>query len=303
MVGKIIERLAEMNYYSARAFYKYKLRQSCLKYTNAPLLVYQMGKVGSETVASSLSVLKLDMPIYHVHYLSESLVSETEENRRKYFHTEKYHLLKRPWLYQFLQGEISKGLEGRRWKIITLTREPVARNLSAFFENIEFKPVGVNNGYEIKSDYYGIEPTIVTIDDLSKLMDLFFDRLKHDAPLVFFDRELKGVFDIDVFSSEFPISKGYAIYEGNKADVLLIRLENLNECAQDAFKEFLNIDNFTLINTNTAAEKTYDPVYRKFKNNIALPDSYIDKLYNSKYMRHFYSKAETEEFRKRWRRT
>jgi hypothetical protein len=104
-----------------------------------------------------------------------------------------------------------------------------------------------------------------------------------------------------VFSSDFPKSKGYKIYEGDKVDILLIRLENLNQCAREAFKDFLNIDNFTLINTNIGSEKDYAPIYKKFRDAIALPDSYIDEMYNSKYARHFYTEAEINKFRARWR--
>ena len=193
-------------------------------------------------------------------------------------------------------------MNGQKWRILTLTREPVARNLSAFFENIEFKQMDGNDQYEIKSDYYRFGPTIIHLNDLQNLTDLYFEKIIHDAPLVFFDRELKGVFGIDVFSSEFPRSRGYNIYETKYANVLLIRLENLNSCVKDAFKDFLDIDDFSLINTNTGAEKDYAPVYKKFKDSIELPDSYIDKLYNSKYTKHFYSQDEIEKFRKKWRR-
>ena len=135
------------------------------------------------------------------------------------------------------------------------------------------------------------------------LRDLFFDRLNHDSPLVFFDRELKGVFGVDVFASEFPKSKGYKIYEDEKADVLVIRLESINDCAEEAFKDFLDINNFTLVNTNIGREKIYASIYKEFKETINLPVSYLDKFYNSKYMRHFYSEAEIEKFRAKWYRS
>jgi hypothetical protein len=129
---------------------------------------------------------------------------------------------------------------------------------------------------------------------------LFLEKFDHDTPLVFFDREFKGVLGIDVFSSDFPKPKGYKIYEQELADVLLIRLENLDQCASKAFQEFLNVDGFTVIRKNIASEKAYYPIYRKFLESVLLPDSYIDEMYASKYARHFYSEQEIDAFRAKW---
>lgn len=128
------------------------------------------------------------------------------------------------------------------------------------------------------------------------------EKFDHDGPLVFFDREIKGFLGIDVFSSEFTKSKGYKIYEEENADVLVIRLENLDECAHEAFKEFLNIDEFTLIGGNLSSDKAYHAIYRRFLDSIILPDSYVDEMYTSKYARHFYSEKEINMFRAKWRK-
>jgi hypothetical protein len=299
---KALTRIAEFNYYSAKAFYKYQLHRSHHRHKGPPLLVYQMGKVGSSSIMASLRSLGLDMPLYHPHILIKSRLDEIETKRKKYFRTERYSSLKRPWECQFLRKQIDCTLNSKKWKIVTLTREPIARNVSTFFENLEVIPLEYKKKYEVKSDYYDIEPIIVNDGDMEKLIPLFFERPKHDSPLDFFDIELKEIFGIDVFSNEFPKAKGYKIYENEKAQVLLIRLENLNSCAKQAFKEFLDIEDFTLINTNIGAEKIYASLYRKFKDTVVFPNSYIDKLYNSKYMRHFYSESEIDGFRSIWRR-
>lgn len=259
-----------------------------------------MGKVGSSTIQRSLKTLNLDMPIFHVHYLSKSRVEALERERRKYMRTEKFGLLKRPWMYKYLRKELIDNFDGRKWKIVSLTRDPVARNLSAFFENLEFKRIGKQSEYEVRSDYYNIDPIILMGDDLEKLAILFYERFKHDSPLDFFDRELKSVFGIDVYSSEFPKSKGYKIYSGEKADALIIKLEYLDQCAQTAFKEFIHIDNFALIYTNIGNQKNYAAVYSRFKDFILFPGSYLNKMYQSKYMRHFYSAEEIKQFRNKW---
>ncbi|MCI0558844.1 MAG: putative capsular polysaccharide synthesis family protein, partial [Nitrososphaera sp.] len=122
----------------------------------------------------------------------------------------------------------------------------------------------------------------------------------HEVPLTWFDTELKTVFGIDVFSSDFPKSTGYKIYEGLQADILLLRLESLKSCSGDAFKDFLNIDDFTLRPTNISEGKDYYPTYREFLDSVVLPPAYIDKMYESKYTKHFYTEDEIDIFKARW---
>ena len=262
-----------------------------------------MGKVGSKTISKSLKALNLNKIMYHSHLLTIGRIREAERRRKKFFCTVRQSYLQRCWLNLFLHKQISKGLSGKNWKIITLTREPVGRNISTFFENLEIKSLDFNGKYEIKSDYYNIDPIIVREDNLSELYDIFFDKLNHSSPLEFFDNELNKVFKVDVYANKFPKLKGYKIYSNLGADVLLIRVEDLNKVAKQAIKEFLEIDDFTLMDVNVSAEKKYAPLYKKFKANIYLPDGYLDKLYGSKYMQHFYSIEEINNFRSTWSRT
>jgi len=302
---RVVKQLRQRNYTFAKAYYQYKLYRSSLRYKGSPLLIYQMGKVGSVTILRSLEALELDMPIYHTHFLSQHLVDEEEKRRRKYFGTHQakgpgWQDPRRPWLNQYLRNQIKKGSKDKKWKIVTLVRDPISRNTSAFFQSLELKRLDYDHQYQAKS-FFGFE-TIVDLEDLGPFITIFFEKSDHDTPLVFFDRELKDTFGIDVYSSAFPKSKGYKIYEEERADVLLIRLENLDECAQDAFKEFLGIDGFTLTNKNVAGDKPYRALYQRFLDSIVLPDSYLDRMYTSKYARHFYSEEEINKFKAKWRK-
>ncbi len=297
-----MERLANSNYYSAKAYYGYKLNRKSRQYKEPPLLIYQMGKVGSRTVHKSLRALKLDMPIYHVHHLTRDYIAQKEERTKKYFYIKnKPRHIERsdPWQLRFLRKQIDKGLNGHKWRIVTLVRDPIAVNISTFFHH--FREIEVlDSVYRIKSAYFDFETTI-KLGDIEILTELFLEKVDHDRPLKYFDRELKSVFGIDVFASKFPKSKGYNVYEEEPANVLLIRLENLNKCAGDAFKEFLNIEGLTLTNTNRGIKKDYNIIYQMFKDSVVLPNTYIDKMYRSKYMQHFYSEEEIKRFKTRWR--
>ncbi|MFX0092698.1 MAG: putative capsular polysaccharide synthesis family protein [Candidatus Hodarchaeota archaeon] len=182
----------------------------------------------------------------------------------------------------FLRKKLEKGINPKKWKIITAVREPVARNISAFFQNqVQYKHMGKMT--------------------LKNLLDLFLAENWNYNVLNWFDRELKQVFGIDVYSEPFPTTKGYKIYKvKDQPDLLLLRLENLDNCAQAAFQEFLNIEQFTLAPENIARNKFYYPIYRKFTTSKILPRAYIEKMYTSRLAKHFYTEDELNTFRKKW---
>jgi hypothetical protein len=226
-----------------------------------------MGKVGSKTVTESLKMAKIGRPIYHIH----SLATETlDENERKYksFTPHVGGDLKYVWRSQYIRMGVDGGLNGEKWKILTLVRDPVARNLANFFQHIRVEP-GSDRQWKLKSDWHDFEIT-VNDNNTEELVELFFERQWHDLPLIWFDREFMSVFGIDIYASNFPISKGYKIYDEKEADVLLIRLENLDDCAAKAFKEFLNIDNLTLVSANVGSQKDYADIYRAVKGSALL---------------------------------
>ena len=248
----------------------------------APLVIFQMGKVGSTSIVRSLEKEKLSMPVFQVHYLNPKVV---EKFIKKPFEgTIALHTLTSRYLLKLME----KGIEGGEpWKIISPVREPVARNISAFFENIKGRVPGLDAR---------IERGEVTDDELIKY---FMDSPQH-LPLSWFNIEMKPVFGIDVFSKDFDTKKGYQTYSGESAELLVIRLESFDDAISQAFAEFLGLKDFKLKRVNIAEDKKYNDVYRRIVDNIVLPEEYLDMMYNSNYAKLFYSPQEIEGFRKRW---
>jgi hypothetical protein len=83
---------------------------------------------------------------------------------------------------------------------------------------------------------------------------------------------------------------------------LLIRLENLNSCFQEAVRKFLDVDNGVLVDRNISSSKAYAAIYEMFKRSINFPATYLDQLYASRFARHFYTEAEIAQFRAQWSR-
>ena len=285
---------------TAKAKYMLRQRYAYSRFEKGPVLVLQMGKVGSRSVEAGLEARVKDRPIYHSHFLSPDRVAETERARRMYFRGERHRYLTRQWLSEFVLKTYQAHKDDRTWKIVTVTREPVGRNISAFFENLYLVPTGNEGEFTISSDVYGLEPMVVSADDTDVLAELFFERARHDSPLRFFDREIKAHFGIDVIEAGFPIEKGYEIYRSDRAELLVLRLEDLSRCAEPAFREFLGLEGFELVNRNIASRKHYASLYSAFKKRVDINENYVRTLLDSDYMRTFYSEDEIRDAEGRW---
>jgi glycosyltransferase involved in cell wall biosynthesis len=251
-----------------------------------PIVVYQMGKVGSKSVEASLRAHGVNAPICHCHLLADldRVEAAVRKSRANPVQT----------LVQIDRGkQLRKTLLGSSYiqcRVISLVRDPVARNISAFFQNID----------EFIPDYRDqIAAGNLTVENLIETFLTYYD---HNIPVNWFDKQFKPVFGIDVFADSFPKEQGYAIYHGQGSSLLLIKLEKLNECAAAAVKDFLGIDNFILNNTNVGDDKEYRGLYRDFIASVRLPPSYLDQMYESRAIRHFYSDDEIQRFRTRWAR-
>lgn len=252
------------------------------------LMVHQMGKVGSSSVVATLEK-HFKQPILHTHFLNkERLDKHIITLKNKGLKLDGH--LKIAYLINQKKPEL---LSKRKWKIITLVREPIARNISAYFQNLDREHIqNCLNQYQRNKI------------ELPEIIDYFFQNYSHDIPLKWLDWEIKEVFGIDVYQSDFIPQKGYQIYRHGSVELLLMRLENLNECWEEAMVNFFK-GNYSqsaiqLSQANIGENKGYSQLYKAFRQQVKIPESYIDKMYNSQYASHFYSPDEIDEFREHW---
>ncbi len=247
-----------------------------------PLLVFQMGKVGSRTVVESLQRLRLPGPVYHVHHLSrEGLETDRRRTLARGMAPGGHY-----WAGRHLRRKLHRG----QWRIITLVREPLGRNVSAFFHTLDlFCPEAV-----------GLRNETATDAVLEQIKDAFLRRFPHEIPLTWLDEELKACCGIDVYSEPFHTEKGYQRYESNNIQALLIRLEDLDRCGPQALSDFLDIDSVALVKANVGGEKAYARLYRQFVGRVRFPVDFVNRIYDSRYARHFYTESEIAAFRSKW---
>jgi putative capsular polysaccharide synthesis protein len=273
-----------------------------------PILVWTMGKVGTSTVSRGLK--RAGIPSLHMHSIRPSLHSAVKEARKASAARALsnpadamralYLRLSSPQetgLVQTLPRQLRlaanalrgptiphieaslKALEiissgAKPVKIISMVREPVGRNISAFFENLDLHALS----YDAPTD---------------ALVAAFKERYSHNVPLEWFDRELKDGVGFDVFAEAFDREARLGRYTKDKFEFLIMRSDTELARQQDEVSDFVGRP-VELTLENTAEDKPYGAAYRAFKDRLSLPEEYVRNMYSSKFARHFWTGPELD---------
>jgi hypothetical protein len=173
--------------------------------------------------------------------------------------------------------------KGKPYKIISLFRDPLERNISAFFDVFELH-TGENT-----ADFKG---------DFETLKELYYKNLKHDFPINWFEKQFFEATNIDVYSYGFK--KGYKIIKKDNIELLLINSNVADKIKEELISDFCDLTTFTLKNRNVSSTKEYATYYKDFKNNIKFSTSYLNKLYDSKYAKHFFTEKHIKNQLEKW---
>ncbi|MEM7573476.1 MAG: putative capsular polysaccharide synthesis family protein [Bacteroidota bacterium] len=223
-----------------------------------PLYVYQMGKVASSSLRYSLEATYPGQVVHSHHFGPQH----------------------RKWEVEYLYRAWQKG--PFPLKVISLIREPVGRNISAFFENFE------------RFTRIPFEQNPYTAEELQLI---FLTRYAHNIPLLWLESELQHSFGVDVYASPFP-REGHLRMQQGPVDFLLMKHQLTDEYKAKLVQDFVPLEQLEWHNRNQGTEKPYAQLYQEFKA-LPLPDWYLDQMYNSRYARHFYG-DEIESLRQQW---
>jgi hypothetical protein len=253
-----------------------------------PIIIYQMGKVGSSSVERILKGANLDRPVYHVHFLSHRGIANAEKYFLSLNNSGTPHHIK---LSKILRKKICKSKDFR-WKVITLVREPVARDVSDCFQNLEsYHPHLIDRKGTAKK---------------AKIIQLLENHFRaydanKDYTANWFDNELRSTFELDVYKYPFNFQDGFSLITANNIDLLVLRLENLDSTFNRAFNRFLDSNiSFNMYRSNVGQNKRYSATYRYLLENLTLPYKICEKIYSSKYASHFYTQIERNNFISQW---
>lgn len=247
---------------------------------NAPILIFQMGKVGSTSVYRALREQALPVPVEHVHLLAD--LDDVERWVRRTYPYPSSTL--RQIEHDRRLRQMIDTQPATRWNVITLVREPVIRNVSSFFESLhEFVP-------EARTGDVSVET----------LGHAFVQRFGHAAPLEWFQKQLVPVFGINPYAAPFPHDAGFQVLEGERARLLIMRTKDLATYFSSAIDAFLGVKIRRLRRANESEGKWYSAMQQRFLADFRFPPSYLDEMYGSEYARHFYTADELAGFRARF---
>jgi hypothetical protein len=228
----------------------------------------------------------LDLAVFHTHWLNpasvqrrQDWVSHLPESRQP------LNIRMSTRIAAQLQRE---GTSRRHWKLVSVFREPIARNVSVFFLSIDAFVDDFQRRYRMGEL------------DHKALMEIFLEKFPHEQPLQWFEQEIGEVFGIDVYDHPFPEGQGHQVIRTGHVDLLLIKLEQLNDCYQAAFQDLLEVEIPRLKHTHVTEQDPSKPMYSDFVRTAVFPDDYLDRMYESAFAKHFYTRAERDAFRSKW---
>lgn len=228
------------------------------------ILIYQMGKVGSTSLENSLP----ESLHFHTLYGNSPCRPHLKQRRRGIIRT-----------FEGFVSDFTKRIAIRlrkEVKIVSIVREPFSRDISMFFQDLPYwmcEHIGKIN-LDTRAEGFDI------------LIDSFNDSYDWKYALTWFDKEVKRLTKIDVYKHEFDKKTGISLIRKGKYQLLLVKMESLNNNTE-VLSSFTKAK-LQLTDTNRAQNKWYAPIYRSFKSTFIPSKHYKDTVINSKLYRHFY---------------
>lgn len=249
----------------------------------APILVFQMGKVGSSSVTQSLREAGFAGGVLQLHFLTDAIARHQDRFRRDGQRVP-FHLYQSVALRRWLAAH------DQRTRVITLARDPIAREISGIFQTPFY--AGEN-----------IRRADGTIDQERCLHFLRERLMEPDAFQYFenwFDREMRPAFGVDIFDQPFDHETGTLRLSGPRADALMLRMETLDQSGA-VLGEFAGLPApVEMKRRNKRSESRDADAYENVRQRLRLPRAICERIYSGRLVRHVYPAGMIERFIERW---
>lgn len=288
IVNAIIKNVKGKNRWidhSLRRYFAYRKVEQLVKDKADPILVYQMGKVGSSTIHNTLVSHGLGARTFHIHFLSADIAIH-----KKFL--KKHNIL--PYHEYIYFGEVFRKhiLKNnfRNIKVISLVREPIGLIVSNLFEN----------SYQVK-EILDDEGNII----VEKAKEYLDRELKKDDIFRFFDewfdREIKAVFDLDVFSRPFDKDLGFHMYPVRNGELLIMRTDVISDRGPALLKEFLGLEEMPVIQKTNVREMSSEAAsYKELTDQLSIKEEVCRRIYQRPLARHFFTDEMIEGYINSW---
>ena len=235
-----------------------------------PTIVYAMGRVGSNSLYSSLYA--------HREFVLFAHVLDAENMKIRY--------RKRGGTAKWAAKHIIQ--KRKKAKIISLVRNPVECMVSAFAPNVK-ADCDDENRYQLPS-----------AEELSnQFRSGYFDQQRHLQKLNWFDSEFRAALGIDVYKYPFDKESGFVQFQEGPWDVLILNTDMNDDRKAQLVSDFLGLTNLKIIHTRVGEAQAYGELYKVFKKRVTVPESYLHSIINSKYSQHFFTQNTLDAMQQR----
>lgn len=207
------------------------------------------------------------------------------------------HLLHIHWDGALRQGfKISDIINCPRKKkllMITSFREPIARYISAFFQNISYH-VGKPFDEILKMDVNALMSEFIR-----KIRPGFIGERIHP----FLENDKKNMDNVNIYRKPFDKNKKFQIYETHKVKIIMLLFDNINNW-EKIIQENTEYLNFKLLPANLTSEKVIYNLYSNFCKQIVIPHDILDEIFSIEKdnLEYFYTQNEIDQIKKKWYR-
>lgn len=266
-----------------------------------PVVVYTMGKVGSTAAYKGLLDSKVSPLVYHVHFLTRSNLDGVLE---KYSKRMSSATRKRVGFKNLIDGRVDhlkassvvlktfNETHRKKWIIITLVRDPVATFLSHTFQNPYIhRPFLIN-----QAGFLDKEKTEAYIYD-------YFSSFRADKDYItkWFDNEFYKFTGVDVFAHDYDVSEGYTVIRRKRFDVAVISLMRLEDNLSKVLRKLANTEKTVKVPKENVREwSDQQGFYKDLKKRIVLPVDILERVYSTKFAKHFFSLDYRRQMTEKW---
>lgn len=243
-------------------------------FADSPILIWQMGKVGSTSIGDALRSINVTSTQLHV-IDSERLDNIVREHNERGFAVPD-HISDALRLQALIKNSSEK------FRIISLVRDPIERNLSALFESWEVYP-----------------PSYSQAEGPSALAEWFVMNFDYSV-LNWFDHEIINSTRINIYNTPFDHNSKKLLIETDRIKIMVLRKEDSQIQKKKNLEDFLDIPEINIGYSNISDLKNRSALWNTMRTSAKVSSILLDNVYKSRMVRHFYTDYEIEKLRMKW---
>lgn len=245
-------------------------------------VVFAQGKTGTSTIAAGLKRAGLE-PVFQIHTLAKAGLDRVEaQYSSRPNDSYPRHVWEAQWLRQHPPSE------SHPWLVVTSTRDPVARLVSVVFQQ-QSRWNKLSDGWTVQDLLGAVEAAFAR--DLKRLDTTGWD---------WFELQLTPLLGCSVYEFPFDRAVGVGLVETPHARLLMTRAESLDQASEGLTQLFGQP--IVLKSENVGTTKDYGGLYEAVLDQFRPRREYLDKVYATRQVEHFYSADEIEASWSHWTR-